>query len=348
MVRSTGGLAVDAGPGGIGGLAHRGGPLAAGRAVDAGAGNHPSHERGVSTRGGESFPPARVHPGVQVARPRARPRRLIMALPPGFQVAPPPLGGRVMFRARLARSGLPALAAPPDVVAPLMPPGTRPDTFDGDTFVALVPFELRGANFFGSPAFPYFGDFLETNVRLYSVDDHGRHGVVFASLETSRLAIALAARTTVGLPYTWSHQTSSVSGSRRTWTTRRRWPDRGLRSEISIEVGPVIAEPDDLAVFLTARWGLHTERFGRTVWMPNVHEPWELQQARVTGLRDQLVRAAGLPVAGAPDVPTHVLRRRPHHLRRAGGAVAVRLQRDRSGGGGHWLIDRLTLVNLAL
>ena len=154
---------------------------------------------------------------------------------------------------------------PPSVVAPLMPPGTRPDTFDTDTFVALVPFELHGANFFGSPAFPYLGDFLETNVRLYSVDDQGRHGVVFASLETSRLAIALAARTTVGLPYTWSQQTATVSGSRRTWTTRRRWPNRGLRSHISIDVGPAITEPHDLAVFLTARWGLHTERFGRTV-----------------------------------------------------------------------------------
>jgi uncharacterized protein YqjF (DUF2071 family) len=106
--------------------------------------------------------------------------------------------------------------------------------------------------FFGSPTVPYLGDFLETNVRLYSVHDHGRHGVVFASLEPSRLAIALAARTTVGLPCTWSRQTFSVSGSRRSWTTQSRWPDRGLRSEFSIEVGGVIAEPDDLAVFLTA------------------------------------------------------------------------------------------------
>ena len=227
-----------------------------------------------------------------------------MTLPSDFQVGPPPLHGRVIFEHDWRDLAFLHWRLPPAVVAPLMPPGTRPDTFDGDTFVALVPFELRGANFFGSPAFPYLGDFLETNVRLYSVDDQGRHGVVFASLETSRLAIALAARTTVGLPYTWSRQTATVSGSRRTWTARRRWPDRGLRSQISIEVGPAIAEPDDLAIFLTARWGLHTERFGRTVWMPNVHEPWELQQARVTGLRDQLVRAAGLPVTGAPDVPT--------------------------------------------
>ena len=159
----------------------------------------------------------------------------------------------------------------------------------------VATFELRGANFFGSPAFPYLGDFPETTVRPCWVDAHGRHGVAFASLETSRLAIALAARTTIGLPYTWSQQTATVSGSRRAWTTRRRWPDRRLCSEIRIEVGPTIAEPDDLVVFLTARWGLHTERFGRTVWMPNVHEPWVLHQARVTRLRDQPARAPTRP-----------------------------------------------------
>ncbi|MFM2437241.1 MAG: hypothetical protein RLZ55_40 [Actinomycetota bacterium] len=227
-----------------------------------------------------------------------------MSLPPSFSITAPPLRGKVLFEHDWRDLAFLHWRLPPAAVAPLMPPGTRPDTFDGDTFVALVPFELRGANFFGSPTVPYFGDFLETNVRLYSVDDQGRHGVVFASLETSRLAIALAARTTVGLPYTWSRQTASVSGSRRRWTTRRRWPDRGLRSDISVEVGPAICEPDDLAVFLTARWGLHTERFGRTVWIPNGHEPWELQEARVTSLSDQLVRAAGLPVDGLPDVPS--------------------------------------------
>ncbi len=233
-----------------------------------------------------------------------RSRRLEMALPADFQVDAPPLQGRVVFEHDWRDLAFLHWRVRPGLVEHLFPSGTRPDTFDGDTFVALVPFELRGANFFGSAAVPYFGDFLETNVRLYSVDDDGRHGVVFASLETSRLAIALAARTTVGLPYIWSRQTATVSGSKRFWTTRRRWPDRGLRTEIGVEVGPAITEPDELSVFLTARWGLHTKRFGRTVWIPNFHDTWELQRAVVTALRDQLVRAAGVPVTGPPDVPT--------------------------------------------
>ena len=41
----------------------------------------------------------------------------------------------------------------------------------------------------GGVPLPYFGTFAETNVRLYSVDAAGRHGVLFRSLETTRLAV---------------------------------------------------------------------------------------------------------------------------------------------------------------
>ncbi len=49
--------------------------------------------------------------------------------------------------------------------------------FDGLTYVALVPFAMRHTAVGTSLRLPYFGSFAETNVRLYSVDDAGRHGV---------------------------------------------------------------------------------------------------------------------------------------------------------------------------
>jgi uncharacterized protein YqjF (DUF2071 family) len=58
---------------------------------------------------------------------------------------------------------------------------------------------------------------------------------------------------------------------------------------------------DDLSLFLTARWGLFQERLGRTLWLPNEHEPWVLHPARVTALYDELCAAAGLP--GIVDSP---------------------------------------------
>ena len=77
----------------------------------------------------------------------------------------------------------------PETVASRYPAGTRPDVFaDGLTYVGLVPFQMRRTTIGRAVRLPYFGGFAETNVRLYSIDEAGRHGVVFRSLETSRLA----------------------------------------------------------------------------------------------------------------------------------------------------------------
>src|SRR6478672_947693 len=67
-------------------------------------------------------------------------------------------------------------AVEPGSVAHLYPPGTEPDTFEGRSYVGVVPFQMADTGFARGPAF--FGTFLETNVRLYSVDRTGRRGVV--------------------------------------------------------------------------------------------------------------------------------------------------------------------------
>ncbi|MCY7286890.1 MAG: DUF2071 domain-containing protein, partial [Cryobacterium sp.] len=90
------------------------------------------------------------------------------------------------------------------VVAPLLPEGLVPDEFDGTSWVGLIPFVLDRATVFGSPPIPYFGTFVEVNVRLYAVDVYGHRGVVFVSLEASRLAAVLAARALFSIPYMWS------------------------------------------------------------------------------------------------------------------------------------------------
>ncbi|MDZ4266008.1 MAG: DUF2071 domain-containing protein, partial [Mycobacterium sp.] len=111
----------------------------------------------------------------------------------------------------------------PGAVAHLFPPGTRPDVFaDGLTYVALVPFVMQHTRLGSSLPLPYFGTFAETNVRLYSVDDAGRHGVLFRSLETQRLAVVPAVRTGLGVPYTWAKMRVTRSSDGISYVSTRR------------------------------------------------------------------------------------------------------------------------------
>ena len=206
-------------------------------------------------------------------------------------------------------------AVDPSLVAPLMPKGVQPDVFGGVTYVALVPFSMRRIGLFGAPAVPYFGSFLETNVRLYGVDEQGRRGVVFCSLEASRLVTVAVTRVATGLNYLWAKMAMERDGDRVSYTTRRRWPGpRGLASNVVVRVGEPI-EPTPLEQFLTARWGLFLpDRHGRTRYWPNEHPAWPLQAATLEHLDDSLLADVGFPgLAG--QVPISVLYSAGVHVR---------------------------------
>lgn len=207
----------------------------------------------------------------------------------GYPVTAPPLPPPVWIDQFWGDLTFLHWAVRPEQVAPLFPPGTRPDVYDGMTYVALVPFVMRNTRL-ATVALPYFGSFAETNVRLYSVDDQGRHGVVFVSLETSRLAVVPVTRAALGVPYTWAKMEVERAGPRIEYTSVRRWPERGLRSALTISIGEPV-EPTLLEVWLTARWGAHTRKAGRTWWVPNEHGPWPLYAAETIDLRDDLVSA---------------------------------------------------------
>lgn len=200
----------------------------------------------------------------------------------------------------------------PELVAPHLPAGTRPDVFDGSAWVGLIPFRLANATAPGLRALgpiPFAGTFPEINVRLYSVDATGRRGVVFASLESSSLAAVLAAQALYGLPYRWARMSISTSADGAiTYRSERRGASglggrTGPHSVIEARPGTRDLSHDELAVFLTARWGLHIMRGGRTRFIPNEHPPWSIVDAELLHLDDELLAQAGFAdlVGRAPD-----------------------------------------------
>ncbi len=187
-------------------------------------------------------------------------------------------------------------------VVPLLPPGIEPDVYDGSSWIGLIPFQMRDSSFFGSPAVPYFGSFTEINVRLYGVDRHGRRGVVFASLEASRLAAVLAARSLFALPYQWASSRLARSADVLTYTSRR-FSASAPSTKIVVRKSNVSVQDDELALFLTARWRLFVQRGHRTMVQSNEHGAWPLFEATVLELEDELLDSAGLAgiATRAPD-----------------------------------------------
>ncbi|MFI2209761.1 YqjF family protein [Streptomyces sp. NPDC020141] len=203
----------------------------------------------------------------------------------------------------------------PDLVAGLLPAGTVPDTLHGTTYVGLVAFRMHRVGWFRLPGVPYFGAFPETNVRLYSVDVHGRRGVVFRSMDASRLLPVVMGRAGFRLPYLWSRMAVRSEGDTLVYTSSRRWPGpRGASSRIVLRKGGRVTEPTELEHFLTARWGMHNAFPGGVAYLPNDHPRWPLYRAELVECQEGLVAAAGLPeqrgepvsVLYSPGVPVRL------------------------------------------
>jgi uncharacterized protein YqjF (DUF2071 family) len=197
----------------------------------------------------------------------------------------------------------------PELVAPHLPAGVRPDVLDGVSYVGLIGFRMVGLGLGRGPGIPYLGTFSEVNVRLYGVDGEGRRGVVFPSLESSRLLSALGARLGFWLPYMWSAMSierggdGDGAGLELHYASRRRLlGPRPASSRFSVRIGEPIAQPSELEAWVTARWGLHVRAWGRTRHVPNEHPSWPLRRAELLHLDDGLVAAARLPDPQGPPV----------------------------------------------
>ena len=91
----------------------------------------------------------------------------------------------------------------PQILAPLVPPGTEIDYENGETFVSVVGFLFLDTRILGLPI-PLHRDFEEVNLRFYvrkKSADTWRRGVVFVRELVPKRAIALIARAFYGEPY---------------------------------------------------------------------------------------------------------------------------------------------------
>lgn len=192
----------------------------------------------------------------------------------------------------------------PAEVQRLLPDGVCVDTFDGDAWIALVPFLLR-VRLPGGPVLPWVGVFAEINVRTYVRGPDGQRGVWFFSLEAPRRLAIWAARLSYHLPYRVAAVEMHADGALRTYSScRTRAPQRGATSRARIEVGQPIeaAAVSPLEHFLTARWRLYAPVRGGVGTALVEHRPWRLWSATADDVDTDLLLAAGLSRPAGPPL----------------------------------------------
>jgi len=194
----------------------------------------------------------------------------------------------------------------PEEIQKTLPAGLKVDTFDGDAWLAVVPFFMRRVHPRGLPCVPWLSDFLEFNVRTYVADRNGVPGVWFYSLLCNQPVAVEVARKFFHLNYLHARLAATdETGNTAHFTWKE--PGRDLAHFQGRETGDLaLAPPGSLEFFLVERYVLFsTDRRGRIHSGRVHHAPYEIAPAAVE--HGSFRPAASLGFSDPQRPPDHAL-----------------------------------------
>lgn len=171
---------------------------------------------------------------------------------------------------------------PSEMLGPLLPPSLTVDTFEGQAWVGIVPFDITDIRPRSLPPVPGMTRFLELNVRTY-VLYNGKPGVWFFSLDAaSRLAVEVA-RQSFSLPYFNARMSLHTEGDTVHYASRRT-DHRAGQGDFKAAYRPVgevfHSQTGSIEHFLTERYCLYSSSKRGRIYRANIHhQPWDLQRA---------------------------------------------------------------------
>ncbi|MGY0694206.1 YqjF family protein [Virgibacillus sp. FSP13] len=161
-----------------------------------------------------------------------------------------------------------------------LPPGLELDTYDGDAWISVIPFKVSKMRLRKMPKPPYFGSFLELNVRTYVKRD-GIRGVYFFGLDASKLFTVLGARMAT-LPYFYgSMAMKQIEGSYHFYSKRQGKEPANFRGSYKPMDDLFIPDEGSIPHWLLERYYLWTYRNGSLYRGAIHHKKWEVQNAKV-------------------------------------------------------------------
>jgi uncharacterized protein YqjF (DUF2071 family) len=183
----------------------------------------------------------------------------------------------------------------PGRIGPELPDRLSVDTYDGDAYLGVVPFEMADIRPRGSPVGLAFG---ELNLRTYVTAD-GAPGVYFFNLDADDRFGVRIARSLFRLPYYRASMRIETQGEGTDRTvsfrSRRRTPDAPparFRARYGPDGGFREPASGSIEAFLTERYRFYTaDDSGRVYYGDIDHDPWRLAPAWAEVEANDLFRA---------------------------------------------------------
>lgn len=195
-----------------------------------------------------------------------------------------------------------------EIVRPLLPAGLALDTFDGQAWLGIIPFQMDSVRFRWLPGIPSATQFAEINVRTYVTADD-KPGIFFLSLDANSLLAILGARVTYALPYYRARFAITTRDDAIDYRCERLGkPAYGATSPATFvahyhPTGPArAAHRGSLEDWLTARYCLYTQRGAHLLRGEVHHAPWLLQPAEAAIIHNTMTEPAGVRLPATPPL----------------------------------------------
>lgn len=165
-----------------------------------------------------------------------------------------------------------------DLIKNHLPPGLELDTYDGNAWISIIPFKVSAMRLRKMPKLPYFGCFLELNVRTYVKKDK-KAGVYFFSLDTSKLLAAAGGRIAT-LSYYYAKMNMKKERDQIIFSSVRKGKSTsGFKASYRPAADPFHPEKESLDYWLMERYFLYSYRYGKLFRGDIHHRKWEVQKA---------------------------------------------------------------------
>jgi uncharacterized protein YqjF (DUF2071 family) len=193
----------------------------------------------------------------------------------------------------------------PDIVQMTLPQGLQADTFEGNAWVGIVPFFMRGVRPAGFVSVPGISNFLELNLRTYVRDVCGRPGIWFYSLDANQALAVCLARAAFALPYKFADMSARVSNGEIDYWSRRFGSKKSLHFRYRASENLGEARFGFLEFFLVERYRLFARRGNKLFTGRVYHSPYQLRKVAVTDADPELFALDGFETPAGP--PAHTI-----------------------------------------